>query len=243
MPDLLVNVIFDAANGWNEDSVMNSFAFRSDVPVEPVMLLDIKNAVASFYNGLATGQGTTIASYISSQIDRSTGGVALKTYDITGHLDGSPVGSPIDVDSFTLGTQSTQTLLPPTTAAVVTLRGRDAVSFPVEGPNNTRPRARRTGRLFLGPLSANAGSTANNTAQRPSSTFRGAVLAACEGLQDALVDGDYTWCVWSRATSSMHAIVRAEMDDSFDVLRSRKQRPTTRSVRTFAPEPSVVLAA
>jgi hypothetical protein len=256
MTDLLVTATHDNLNGANGDTAVNTFAFRMDVPFTQTVAVDIANAIADFYNGSDPGNGVNaVSSYMSSTLDRSSGASRLRFYDITGLLQavvpaGSPAGtkprppahgSPVYEDAFTLGAAGAAASLPSQIACAITLRGRDALQEPVEGPGDTRPRARRSGRLFIGPLSTGASDQAANP--RPTAAFRNNLTIACERLQDNLVDGDYVWSIWSRAAGSLSGIERVEVDDSFDVIRSRKNPPTTRTVLTFAPEPALVLGA
>lgn len=248
MADLLVTVTHDNLSSWSGDSAQNSFAFKVGVAVDASVLLDIKNAVSSFYNGITGAQAATLSAYMAPFLDRSAGASKVRVYDITGLLGIDPVtgrpfphGSPIDEDSLTLSA-SLGSALPGQVALVLTLRGRDALAQPIEGPGDIRPRARRSGRLYLGPL--NRATLDEPGGQgRPLSAFRDDMLLAAEGLQDALVDGDYAWSVWSRTAAALYPIERAEVDNSYDVIRSRKADTTARSTVTFLPEPALVLGA
>lgn len=257
MTDLLTTVTMPSVSGLAEDSIVNTFCLKSDVGVDAAVILDWHNAISNFYNGLSAGQGVRVGAYLASTLSRVANAGIMKTYDITGKLlaevpEGSPAGtkprppahgSPIAEDPFTLTAPDTTGNLPPQIQAVITLRGRDALAQPVEGAGDTRPRQRRSGRLFIGPLNTSAQSAVANQITRPSATFRDNLMRACEGLQDQLVDGDYIWSVWSRASGALFGIERVEVDDSFDVLRSRKAAPTVRNSFVFAPEPSLVLGA
>lgn len=242
MPQVLVTAELPSTSGIGADSAVNNFAFTSDIALDAAERLDIFNAVAAFYASTPAGGVQAVGAYLASSIDRTVSACALKMYDISADLDGSPHGSPIDEATFTLPAAGDLHALPSQTCAVLTLRARDALNFPVEGVADSRPRARRTGRLFIGPLNADA-EAASGGVTRPSSPFRDDLCRAAEALQDALVDGDYAWGVWSRALQAVIPVTRAEADDSFDVLRSRKLDPTARTVRTFAPEPALILGA
>lgn len=107
-----------------------------------------------------------------------------------------------------------------------------------------RPRQRRTGKLYLGPLTwASADHTIGIDGQRIGNTFRTDVLASAESLQDNVEGEGYLWCVWSRSNGAVSAIERVEMDNSYDVIRKRKAAPTARDARTFAPQPDLALGA
>jgi hypothetical protein len=243
MTDLLVTATLEPAAGFDMEAVVNTFAFRADVPIDAAVVLDIHNAVSQFYSGVAPGATFALGGYLNSMISRAVSACSLKMYDITGHLDGSPHGSPIAEDAFTLPAAINPINLPPQAAVVLTLRGRDALEMPVEGALGIRPRQRRSGRLFFGSLNRAAADDTANAHSRPAATLRTDLMAAAEALQDALVDGDYIWGVWSRTAETILGIERVEVDDSFDVLRSRKLAPSVRQSRTFVPEPALVLGA
>lgn len=249
MPSLLTTVTLEALTATDE-TVVNNFAFHSAVAIDAAVILDIHNAVAGFYNTLPATGTRAVGKYLSPTLDRASASVTIRSYDITGILGINPAtgrpyphGSPIAEDNITLTTSDSTDALPSQVACVLTLRGRDAIEQAVEGPGNIRPRQRRTGRLYIGPLNIAAETNSVNGHSRPVVTFRDDLLLAAEELQDALVDGSYAWCVWSRADGAMYPIERVECDDSWDVIRSRKLDPTVRNVRTFTPEPALVLGA
>lgn len=243
MTSLLVTATLEPDSGFDMEAAQNTFAFQVGVAVDAAVVLDIHNAVASFYTGVASGATYALGGYLNSMFSRAVGACSLKMYDITSDLDGTPHGSPIAEDTFTLPAAISTINIPPQAAVVMTLRGRDALEYPVEGAGVTRPRQRRSGRLFFGSLNRAAADDTANQHSRPHATLITDLLAAGEALQDALVDGDYVWGVWSRTAAAIYGIERVEVDNSFDVLRSRKIAPSARSSRTFAPEPALVLGA
>lgn len=249
MPSLLTTVTFEALNQGVE-TVQNSFAFHSAIPIDSATILDIHNAVSGFYNNVGTGQTRAVGAYISPTIDRASASVSIRSYDLSAGLGINPAtgrpyshGSPIATDMITLVASGSTDALPTQLCSFLTLRGRNALDQPVEAPGNVRPRQRRTGRIAIGPLNVLAETNVANNSSRPDSVFRQDCLKAAENLQDNLVDGAYAWSVWSRSAGQMFPIERVEMDDSFDVIRSRKLNPTVRDQRTFAPEPALVLGA
>lgn len=243
MGSLLVTTSLDVSGGFTDESVQNSFAFTTDVAIDDTVLLDIGSAVISFFNDTAPGATHPVAYYIGQQIDRSAGACRIKKYDIGGHLDGTPHGSPIQDGTWTLGAGAAASPLPAQVAGVLTLRARNALTFPVEAAGGTRPRARHSGRLYLGPLSRQAANDTAGAESFPHSDFIADVLKSAEALQDNLADGDYAWGVWSRSDARIVPITRVEMADSWGTLRSRKSDPTVRTARTFAPVPSLILGA
>lgn len=253
MGDILATVTFDNLNGVNEDTAVNNFAFHCDGAITQGVIDDVWNGIWRFYNLTAIDQVSALSSYMSSTLDRTNGASVIRLYDITGKLlatvpAGSPEGtkprppahgSPIFVQPFQLGAAGAAASLPSQVAMVLTLRGRNALTVPVE-QGNVRPRARHTGRIYLGPLSVQAGEQ-NNSNPRPTAQFRTDLVKAAESMATYVTGNtDTVWCVWSRANGAMYGITRAEADDSFDVIRSRKRTASARTVETFAPVPEVV---
>lgn len=243
MAHVLVTVTLENLAGFSDQSVQNSFAFASDVALGSTQRQDIFDAIRDFYSAAGTGQSHALGYYISGHIDRSTGACISRMYDIGGNLDGTPHGSPIDEDAWTLSAGAATAPMAPQTAAVLTLRARNALAYAVEDGGGFRPRARHTGRLYIGPLQRQAANDTDGALSYPHSDFVQDLLKAAENLQDALVDGDYEWGVWSRANELVVPITRVEVADSWGTIRSRRKRPTVRTARTFSPEPALVLGA
>jgi hypothetical protein len=241
MTNLLVTATIPATTGLPQDAVVASFPFVTNLGVGDGTFDIVKNAIDQFLNANATGQIVNVAGYLSAKLDRTANAVILRMYNLTGNLDGSPHGSPTHLGTLTLGPAISGNSLPAQIASVLTLRGRGAATAAVEGAGGIRPKARHTGRLFLGPLTVNASSGGDYP--RPTSQFRLDCTAAAEKLQDTMTDGETEWAVWSRREAQMFPVVSVEMDDSFDVIRSRKPKPTVRTARVFAPVPALVLGA
>lgn len=246
MTTVLAKVTLEATE-WSDDSAVNTFALHTEGNVSLWDDLDgVEAAVADFYRAVPAGGTAAVGTYLSSQLNRAANTSRVDLYDITDHLSGSPAGSPKATSFFTLPAAGTPAQLPSQVASVLTLRGRGALLAPVEGPFLTRPRQRLSGRLFIGPLGANAGEAGTagvGDFARPEGTFVNNALFAAEALQDALGALGWIWCVWSRTTANVHGITDVSMDNAWDVLRSRKHSPNTRTARVFAPVPSIALGA
>jgi hypothetical protein len=250
-------VTLDPASGFDADAAVNTFSFTSVDELDAAGRLDVLNAINQFYNGIAPGQVSSVASYLSAILDRSVGGASIRLYDITGAEQAvnvadpgdppkwrtPPHGSPIEDSAFTLAAAAGQGSLPQQVAMALTLRARGALEDPVEGAGGIRPRARSTGKLYLGPLGTVAANVVNGVVSRPTTAFREDAMRAAEGLQDALVDGSYAWGVWSRMRGEVIPVTRVEVDDSFDTQRRRQSPPSVRNSVTFAPEPGLILGA
>ena len=163
---------------------------------------------------------------------KNPSGLQIKLYDVTTELDGGPHGSPVWEDIYTIPTVGSTAAFPSHMAAVLTLEGigRAEAQVEIAGDPPTRPKQRKTGRVYLGPLNNLAGQLhgASNDAE-PHATFRGAVFAALADLRDAAEALTCEVAVWSRANAAMYPLESASMDDAFDVVQSRKRANTART--------------
>jgi hypothetical protein len=85
--------------------------------------------------------------------------------------------------------------------------------------------ARRRGRVFLGPLGNNA---VSSTTGRVASGAYTAIQTAAATLLGGSGIGDWTWIIWSKASSSQVVVDNGWIDDAPDVQRRRGVDPSTR---------------
>jgi hypothetical protein len=197
-------------------------------------------AFTTFFNTDVPAAGAMcVADIIAPCIDRVANGCKIKYYDLTGHLDGSPHGSPFRTDSFTLGASSAGNGYPEEIAIAVTLEAFGRTDAPVEVPDGADPdglvdrlKQRHTGRIYIGPTCVNAATLDSNLSPRPSSTVRTLLTGAVDRLDNDL-HGLPTQIaavgIWSRADEIMRSIEAVSVDDSFDSQRRRGVGPTTRT--------------
>jgi len=93
----------------------------------------------------------------------------------------------------------------------------------VDDPEASTPR--RRGRIYIGPLTANA------MAARPGPSYRDAVLDLGELLANVGNLGNTTWKMLSSIDGSYHDIESIWCDDAWDTQRRRGLPPTLREVR------------
>lgn len=255
MTDVLITAELGEPNP--DLACVNSFAIHTEGAMDAGKILVAFDSVNDFYEELAAGQTGAVGGYLHSAMSHSANACPLKMYDLTGTLGLDPAkisaknpnglpyshGSPVAESTMTLPAAIGAINLPTQTAAVLTLRGRGAIAAPVEGAGDIRPRSRLSGRLFLGSLNLAAVTQNAGSVVRPGGQFMTDVMLAAESMQDQLNAAGMTWCVWSRTSGTMHAVTRVEIDDSLDVLRSRKYPPSVRNERTFVPVPDLALGA
>lgn len=220
--DIHATVTLPGRSGQARDNIINSFAFGvSDVaPPEDVWdeLLDV---LVEFYEGTDALVTTALSRYMGNAIDRSVKPMC-RFYDITGHLSGTPAGSPVAMREFpaALGGSASAVDLPSECAVVLTMAADFGTD--VEFGPGTRPRARDRARIFLGPLNQTASQTVLGIA-RPADELRtnlaeaGARLARHVGLVDHVV--------WSRRGARTKPSTNVWVDDAFDTQRRRGERP------------------
>ena len=267
MRDLLATVTLKNLTGIPKDDFQNSFVIRSVSEIgdwETTDVDDVLPQIVNFYNA-NQANGASIAAYLANTISRAAGATVVKFYDITDKLQAVPNangkmqapahGSPFATGAFTLGAAGGATALPSEVAVVMTLRGRDALTRPVEAADGSdaqafidRPRQRSTGRLFLGPFTTAAlAAQAGDNQVRPQAAMMTTFRQAAEKLQDDLtavsVVTPLVWCVWSRQEGTLRAVTSVETDDAFDTQRRRGAQPTVRSAQVFAPVPDIALGA
>lgn len=224
----------DSVNDWVVDSSVHPIADAVAV-VPPI--------IGGFYQ--------TLSQYWGRGVTRTAPSYHIDVYDLTGHLDGSPHGSPVgtfaDPTGFTI---DAGVAIPAEAAACisytatgytaafehgpeVSIQTRDSaddVGAPVTHLGKSRPRAHLRGRVFLGPLtSAVLGlDTFQNALLAP--TYITAVLAAETSMRSALSAVAWPLQVWSRVDGAVHAVEGGWMDNRIDVQRRRRIKATARTV-------------
>lgn len=226
-PGILATVNLKSQSGLEKDTVVNTFAFASDLTIAQEHAA-ITSRLQDFYNG-QTGGGDKIASYISPGIARASKPVEVKYYDISAHLDGSPHGSPVVVDTFVLAALPGGTNTPMPEEVAMCLSFHSAYDQVAEFGSHTRPRARDRGRVFVGPLTVLAmGLDAGTGQSRPAGiipvTIAQAATRLCDPTSTAL------WSVWSRKNAALTSVVGGWVDNAWDTQRRRGYKPTSREM-------------
>jgi hypothetical protein len=217
-------------SGMARDEVVNDFVFNAPSTPEAAVL-----AVKDFYNVAGGGATNAVGAWLGSSLSRTTP-FTISTYDITAHLNGSPHGSPISVDPFTLISNSAAPSLPDQIAVVLSYHAAyggaletgpsgaiptDASAIrqgaPATHTGRTRPKSSLRGRLYVGPLVQ----AAENGVGQVSVTCGGDMAKQAVTLMTAALG----WCVWSRRTASVHNIIGGWTDWDFGVQRRRNVLP------------------
>lgn len=219
-------VTFEHVDGLPRDRVVNTFSFVSEVDLAEMDLDDISSAIEDFYNLEDATVDLAIGKHMSPAISRIALPV-VRHYFMDGHLNGTPAGSPHRIDTWSANlAAASATALPAEVACVLSFHSEYNLS--AEFAPGSRPRARKRGRLYIGPLNQSTLTTSSLRAV-PAPAFTTRLADAGVRLRDR--DDVAKWAVWSRTAGTMFPVTGLWVDDEFDTQRRRGERALTRTVR------------
>lgn len=239
MGSILAVVSLAHTNGLPADACQNQFAVETAGAASGADHVGIASEIGDFYSGLATGAAAEVGAYLSPVISRVANAHSVALYNLDGHLDGSPHGSPMFENTFTIDAPLSTSPYPEEVACVLTLRGLDWSMQPVESPDSAdegterdRPRQRHTGRVYIGPVNANAAMN-DNGVNRPAVQFRNDLRFAAAELQSSLIAETASYlAVWSRKNSALYRVTHVQVDDAWDTQRRRGAKAVSRQQTT-----------
>lgn len=211
--DILVRAVMEAASGLPQDQVVNQFTFQKATAASGSDLITCMDLVSDFYRDAQTNTHS-VGEYISSQINRSATH-ELQAWVITTPPMGSPDQAQAWLGPPTVGDGGG---LPTEVSAVLSFHAD--LTNDLEESGSTRPRARRRGRVYIGPLTpqAIAGTTPPYYLH---STFTETLRQAAITLFDAAETAGIPWAVWSRVDSTLRPVVAGWTDNAPDTQRRR----------------------
>lgn len=199
------------------DRYVNTLHVADDGTVGTTDFVAVATALKAFYNA------TKI--YFSAVVNGAFG--TIKIYD----MSDPPIRHPV-YEEFTSYTGFGQVSgspvqsLPSEVALVLTLRG-DPVPLPVV-------RQSYTGRIFLGPLSVNAGVPTAGIDSRPAASAIGYFVDAAHSMADAFAAAGGRLQIYSPRRELSFPVSHLSMDNSWDTQRARGDRPTATQLQTIA---------
>lgn len=219
---LQAKVTLKSLSGIPADNVVNTFAFYKGTSIDSTERSAIATAIADFYRSPGPSRTNCVADWLGWQLSRGAQACEIDIYEaVTGGM-----GSPLSSHTFTLNGDLSDSNLPAECA--VTLSFHADLSGVAEEAGATRPKARRRGRIYLGPLTNAAVTNDSNHVPYVNATLMADVAAAAEQLIDDSAAAGVPWAVWSRTDNLLRPVVGGWVDDAFDTIRSRGHSPTTR---------------
>lgn len=222
--DYLIQTRMTAISGLPQDTVVNDFAVKFDADPGDLDLAEAMGAVGDFFR-LGATVNDRVGSYISEWIDRAATH-SIAAYQIVAGSIGSPR---MEIDWLGPVTSGSSTSMPTELAGCLSFHG-DLTGL-VEESGATRPKARRRGRLFIGPLNGLA-IDEHLADARLASLFTLALRANANVMGDHLETLSASWAVWSRANATLYPVVGGWTDNAPDIQRRRGVSPTARTVFT-----------
>lgn len=235
MPRTLAQVRLKALSGLIEDDCVNNFVFDSHGGLS-ADYDEIQSDLIAFYDTDPAGTTPSVSAFLSPTIVRDSVVHEINFYDIPEgpyNPQVNPMGPPVAQRKFFLDHAAVGSPLPSEVACALTFHADltgvpDRIPGGPEGPaGDTRPRQRRTGRVYIGPLnSATVYVEPTNGRTQTSGAFRDALTLAASALK---ASANHRWCVWSRTDGQLRPVVGGYVDDSFDTQRRRGEAPTFRT--------------
>lgn len=223
--DILVRTIMTTKSGLAADKVVNDWAFHFAAGTTPADsdLDNLQDAIDAFYN--TTGGINPVAYYIGQNVDRT---VTHKMDFYT--ISAPPLGSPrYTNDWIGPSTPGATTDLPAEVCGVLSFHAD--LTGVVEESGTTRPRARKRGRVYVGPLTYGA---INNNSGKPilEPNFTQAMREGAGAMATAAAADGWTWSVWSRKDTTLYEVVGGWTDNAPDTQRRRGPKATARVTYT-----------
>ena len=220
-------VVLNKKSGIRKDASRNVWHFSS-LDTNTSTLSAIGEKLGAFYAGLAAILAPSVAAGATDH--------RVELAEV-GFSSVSPV---LWTQQF--GTTAvTTTGTPMANEVAIALSFRGPIAGIPEESGLTRPRSRRRGRIFLGPIKASGVVSAVTPAFEPQvdagtrelildgyDTMQAAILAATPG-------SEVKHGVLSRVSGTLSIVEQVSVDDEFDVIRRRGQKPGFRMSRTVTP--------
>lgn len=216
MPQYLTVVSIHKKSGIPADDCVNTFAWARATALDSAGADDITAMLSAFYMVASAPAASAVAHWFGDCVDTAQD-MDVDFYDITGHLGGTPHGSPIFRRTIGFLVATGTTSLPNELA--VCLSFRSDYGTDVEFGVGERPRARDRGRIYFGPLAQNV--VTQDATTKEAYVVSATQISLVEAAKDMAADPDNTWCVWSRSRAALEAVVDVWCDDAFDVQRRR----------------------
>jgi hypothetical protein len=228
MATLRATVILPKLSGKNEDACRNVWHFSTGGAIGAADTTAVGDGLVAFYQG--------ISQLIASSVPRSGSASRIEFAEVTRGGAGASddvVSSLIGTRTFGLTTAGSGTIdLPAECAIALSFRG-DVAGLQEEA-GLIRPKSRRRGRVFLGPLVAltsakeavtNRANVGNDERTLIVNSYLFNLLEAINGPARVVHH-----IVYSPTSNQVTPVTLVHVDDAFDTIRSRGEKSVLRSV-------------
>lgn len=214
MPTGRAIVRFPYDTNVGEDVAVNTWHFFNPVSIDNFGP-DIVGLLDQFYTDVPAGAGAALEAHYSSVIAPTA---SVTCYDLN---DPAP-RVPFYEATFNISPPAVQTPLPSEIAV--------CFSFQAD-PTSGVPQARRRGRVFIGPLNADALTLTSGVARVDPDLAD--ILRRCGKrlINNAAASG-VTWGVFSEVANAFFGVTNGWIDNAFDVQRRRGEATTVRDLFT-----------
>lgn len=227
---LRVMSVLSMKSGLPEDDVVNTWHCITPGEVTSAEAVVATDALSTFY--------AAIGSKLGAQVSIAANAHTHKSYAVEssgpGAADDDLVG-PLTQVPFTIGAVSS-TASPAEVAVCLSMTAFGA-GLVNEEEGNTRPKARYRGRVYIGPVSEGVDTLeATTSISRPNMTDMQAILDAAVTMAETINnEAGMALCVYSRADNLGRSVESFHIDNAWDTVRSRGQKPTARITATVTP--------
>lgn len=215
-------------SGLAADDCINTFAYFYTGVGTPdnTAFAGLRGAIVDFYDQLnPPSTGDSPSQYLSTVLVRDTS----HRFDVFEIPDTpGPLGSPVyssNAGPFVQTVAGSDNL--PSEVSVCLSFNASLVGV-LEESGTTRPRARRRGRIYLGPL-RDVVTEVNNEPHPPPALLNCLRENAADYLAAGAFAHDFNWGVWSREDWAIREVAAVSTDDAFDTQRRRGNAPTART--------------
>lgn len=220
---ILVQQVLKSTSGLPTDVYVNDLVIGEAVGAgNSAIAADVATALDAFWN-TTRSVAQPVVHWLSQAVSRT---IDVKLYDLAGHLDGSPHGSPFLTTTIGLGASAGDVPLPEECAIALSFHA-DTTGI-LESAGATRPKARRRARVFLGPWGMQAAAGPVGGHVFVTLNLQTALKEAGAQLITDLNANDMPLQVWSRKDATTRAVTGGWLDNAFDTMRSRGAKPNAR---------------
>lgn len=216
--------------GLTKDDSVNNFFFEATSADPAVYGPAIANGLKAFYNTVPATGVNPISWYLSNGLS-ILNALDIQMREVT--LATGVLTAPKYNDVSNLGVRGSTNDLPFDCAGVLSFQASvtgvpETTSFPPVGPaGDTHPRARRRGRVYIGPLNILAKHTTLGLLNND--TFMEDLRKAASTLKSQTNAGGIPWSVYSRRDGALRGVATGWVDNAVDTQRRRDLKATVRT--------------